>query len=156
MVHGAEPAQMLPLPAMAANVPNVIPIENGDTHPNDQIANGGETQSPIKEIKDRPEMYLLTDLTDLSHEDDGMLVLQIECAENREKILSRKIELKRRRAQNESKASSANGFNLTREFSIEIEIERARSEEAQRKIQMLEQEKHQIVLDSNQHIEHEK
>ena len=160
MVHGAEPAQTLPVPAMATDVPNVIPIDNGDTHQNATVANGGETQepifdqSPIREVKDRPENFALTDLTDLSHEDDDMLVLQLERAENREQILSRKIELKRRRVQNESKASSAHGFNLTRELSLEND--RARSEETQRKIQMLEREKHQIVLASNQRIEQEK
>ena len=160
MVLGADPAQMLPLPAMATDVPNVIPIDNGDTHPNVTVANGGETQepifdqSPIREIKDRPDNFALTDLTELSHEDDEMIALQLERAQNREEILSRKIELKRRRVQNESKASSSHGFNLTRELSLEMD--RAKSEEAQRKIQMLEQEKHQIVLDSNQRIEHEK
>jgi hypothetical protein len=101
MVLGAEPAQPLPLPALATEVPNVIPIDNGDTQPNAIVANGGETheqvfdQSPIREIKDRPENFALTDLTDLSHEDDDMLVLQLERAQNREEILSRKIELKR-------------------------------------------------------------
>ena len=161
MDQGATPARK-PSVSASATFSGVIPIQNGDGQATSSVAyvpvaNGGETQEETfndSPIKVKPEHFPLTDMSaELSHEDDDMLALQIELAENREHLITRKIELKRRRVLNESKASSAKGFDLSRELSLEID--RARGEET-RKIQLLEQEKQQIVLESNQRIEHEK
>ena len=72
-------------------------------------------------------------------EDDEMLELQINLGEVKEKNLMRKIEHKRRRA-NQS-ASSDGGFNLARELEAEIDKEMAkRLEEEKKRNKVLENE----------------
>ena len=145
--------------ASSSDPPNEVPFSNshvttlvheargGIQEPNheQQIVDieSGEIQTSMSEftpIRDTmPQMYPIMDTSDISLEDDEMLQLQLQMAENRDQILARKIELKRRRVQNES--SSSKPFNLSRELSREIE--RAGYADAADRVRKLEEEKEQ-------------
>ena len=144
----------MPISAPTAQASSMVPIQDNQGHASSSVVVSGEThEQPFMAtpIKNKPEVFALTDISDLSNEDDDMLALQIELAENREQLLSRKIELKRRRVQNESRASSsAKGFDLSRELSLIIEKDQG--EETQRKLKALEQEKLQIVAQAQEQI----
>jgi hypothetical protein len=89
-------------------------------------------------------------------EDDEMLELQINLGEVQERNLMRKIEHKRRRAN--QTVSSDGGFNLTRELEAEIDKELARRlEEEKQKNKVLENELAmvQINLTRDMKAEHE-
>ena len=91
--------------------------------PTTTVEHKSEPVSPIRKDLSEAYHYAIHSDQDIALEDDEMLELNIQLGEVQERNLKRKIEHKKRQTMNSSSGSGV--FNLTRELSLQIDLDRA-------------------------------
>ena len=115
------------------DIPSVLPLQdqgNGPVQLQDgqEVGQAGIDQplslSPIRKDPSEGNYFAInTPNLDLAIEDDEMLELNMQLGEVQERNLKRKIEHRKRQTMNSSRGSGV--FNLSRELSLQIDLDRA-------------------------------